>query len=169
VYLAGPIDDVTTAQARGWRASLGAVLNELGYIGFDPAAPWLVQTNQLAVFAAAIDAGNRAVLQDCCAVIANLAGPGRGLGTIREIEFARSLLLPVMAILPDGLAPTVALHDLVVAKIAGDPSEQMEFWADHARIRAIVERFVAGVEANLAIQEGDSEELPRQGTPAQGI
>lgn len=84
VYLAGPQDDVSQDQARGWREELAAGA-PTGVSFFSPAHAYLAVNR--ASFPA-VDAMNRQAIQMSHAVIANLSGPGMGFGTIREIEFA---------------------------------------------------------------------------------
>lgn len=164
VYLAGPIDDISTDQARSWRASLAAVLNSLGHVAFDPSAPWLIGRDQLADGAAAIDLGNRQVIRRSAAVIANLAGPGRGWGTIREIEFARSLGIPVLAIVPDDLPTTVALHDLEVLPVETDSD-----WVSQLNLVAELDEFMVSVVTQLEGVIDRDEGLPSQSASAEGV
>lgn len=84
IYLAGPQDDVTTEQARGWREELAAGA-PTGVAFFSPAHAYM-GVNQASF--PAVDSMNRHAIQASHAVIANLSGPGRGFGTIREIEYA---------------------------------------------------------------------------------
>lgn len=84
VYLAGPQDDVTVETAQGWREQL-ALEAPSGVAFYSPAHAYL-NVNRASF--PAVDFMNRKAIETAHAVIANLSGPGRGFGTIREIEFA---------------------------------------------------------------------------------
>lgn len=84
IYLAGPQDDVTQGEARGWREELAAGAPS-GVAFFSPAHAYL---NVSAASFPPVDWLNRVAIEKSHAVIANLSGPGRAFGTIREIEYA---------------------------------------------------------------------------------
>ena len=121
VYLAGPQDDVSTEEARGWREELMDIAPS-GVAFFSPAHAYGgVNPSSFS----SVDACNRCVIAHSAdAVIANLMGPGRGLGTIREIEFGflsgkvvvvvtddtRSLMLHNVTVVPD---LDTALHQVL--------------------------------------------------------
>jgi nucleoside 2-deoxyribosyltransferase len=86
IYLAGPQDDVSKDQARGWREELAAGA-PTGMAFFSPAHAYL---NVHRESFPPVDWMNRKAISQSHAVIANLGGPGRGFGTIREIEYAVS-------------------------------------------------------------------------------
>ena len=139
LYLAGPIDGIPVGEARGWRAEV-AELNR-GVLFFDPTMAWRgadVYSGGADVYsggahpgpypapdpapwgadvdmARAVDAVNRAAIRHCDGLLVNLSGPGRGFGTAREIEYARSLGKPVSVFV--GGRPLVSLlaHDLMVS------------------------------------------------------
>lgn len=109
LYLAGPIDDIDPADAASWRSSLQPPANVLLYTPLG--AFHHVNPNN----ADAVDRVNRAVISTCDGLLANLAGPGRGFGTIREIEYARGLGKPVAVTAPpEGLA-SLLTYDLIVS------------------------------------------------------
>jgi len=85
IYLAGPIDGINPGDARGWREQVEDQV-PTGVLLFSPAHAYM---NVRPVNAQAIDWINKTVIRQCDGVLANLSGPGRGFGTIREIEFAR--------------------------------------------------------------------------------
>lgn len=89
-YLAGPMDDVTKDQARTWRRKLARAYPAVLF--FDPSRAWL---NATTTTAEGVVYGDRAAIAHSTCVLANLTGPGRGFGTIREIEFARGQGKPV--------------------------------------------------------------------------
>jgi nucleoside 2-deoxyribosyltransferase len=108
IYLAGPIDDISRDQANDWRQNVAEWTVDV--LLFNPVDAWLgagVDT------AERVDRMNRQVIASCDGVLANLSGPGRGFGTIREIEYARSLHIPVAVI---GKLASLCTHDLVVAE-----------------------------------------------------
>lgn len=84
VYLAGPQDDVSKGEARGWREEV-ARQAPAGVAFFSPAHAYM-NVNRASF--PAVDHMNRKAIESAHAMIANLSGLGRGFGTIREIEFA---------------------------------------------------------------------------------
>lgn len=112
IYLSGPIDDLPIEDATGWRLELGRHCPS-GCLFFDPAGAFYgagIGT------AREVDHLNRVALSHCDGVLVNLSGPGRGFGTIREIEFARLHGKPVAV--ATGATPIVSLtaHDLMLAE-----------------------------------------------------
>jgi hypothetical protein len=85
VYLAGPIDGISREDALGWRVKLAETAPSMTLLYNPVTAYHGVNTGT----ARAADTINRMVISRCSAVIADLRGPGRAFGTIREIEFAR--------------------------------------------------------------------------------
>jgi hypothetical protein len=85
VYLAGPIDGIDRKDALGWREKLAEEAPSMVLL-FNPVTAYHGVNAGTAI---AADQVNRMVIARCSAVIANLSGPGRAFGTIREIEFAR--------------------------------------------------------------------------------
>lgn len=85
-YLAGPLDGVSYEEGRDWYD----VIERLAPPG------WVIYRPGHAFASAASDPhsmneANRAVISHTAmVVIANLSGPGRAFGTIREIEFAKA-------------------------------------------------------------------------------
>lgn len=88
VYLAGPIDNVDTALALGWRKSTGEILATCGVTSFNPCAAFFVGKQPPAELIRSI---NRHALFVSHICLVNLTGPTMGFGTLREIEYARSL------------------------------------------------------------------------------
>lgn len=90
VYLAGPIDGIDQDRAQRWRALVADLFPSVLF--FDPSRAW---HNAGPEMAWALDSAHRQMI--CCAdgVLANLRGEGRAIGTIREIEYARSQGRPV--------------------------------------------------------------------------
>ena len=90
VYLAGPVDDISADKSHGWRATVSTAFASHGINTFNPAAAFV--TGSMDQYGkkqiADID---RAAIHNCDVVLANLSGDGRAFGTIREIEYARSL------------------------------------------------------------------------------
>lgn len=106
MYLAGPMDGVPTQEAAGWREALATEFPQVLFF-----MPNCAYRNASKASAGTVDHLNRHVISCCSAVIANLTGPGRGFGTIREIEFARSQTRFVgVACRPDD---DLALHSLM--------------------------------------------------------
>lgn len=113
IYLAGPIDDITINQARTWREEAGLDL-PTGVVLFSPAHAYQGEVSEAT--APKVDYINRVNIAFCDGMIANLSGPGRGFGTVREIEFARSRNKPVVVI--DSIDHIVSMmaHDLHLVK-----------------------------------------------------
>ena len=108
LYLAGPMDDIEKDAARGWREEAADAVG-MGVLLFSPAHAYL---NATKVNASMVDFLNKGMIRYCDGVLANLTGPGRGFGTIREIEFARMNQKPV-AVAGD-LDLHFASHDLLI-------------------------------------------------------
>ena len=121
IYLAGPIDGVSIEDACAWREDL-ARHAPVGVVLFNPATAFH-NVNKQTIQGA--DAVNRMVIQMSSAVVANLSGPGRAFGTMREIEFARGACgkLVVVAVGPEPIEALLA-YDLIQAP---DPLEALEF------------------------------------------
>jgi nucleoside 2-deoxyribosyltransferase len=107
IYLAGPIDGINTQEAQGWRRRVASSA-PTGVLFFDPSRAWWGATPATA---AAVDHGNRIQIMSCDGVLANLSGPGRGFGSVREIEFARLHGKPVAVVSREPLVSLTA-HDL---------------------------------------------------------
>lgn len=117
VYLAGPQDDVSTEQARGWRETLMSNAPS-GVAFFSPAHAY---GNVNPASFPPVDVCNRMVIRHVAdAVIANLNGPGRAFGTIREIEWARAFNKPVVVI---GEVVSLMGHDV---QTVATPAEAMQ-------------------------------------------
>jgi nucleoside 2-deoxyribosyltransferase len=109
VYLAGPIDDITRDEAQGWRKEI----SESAPIGVLFYLPTNAYAGTSSVTAPAVDHMNRVAIAQSDGVLANLSGPGRGFGTIREIEFAKTMNKPVVVVQdPMRRLVSLLLHDL---------------------------------------------------------
>lgn len=115
IYLAGPLDgldyDGTT-----WYDEFDRLCEGTQFVGFMPGKAYKGAVRS----PINMDIANRAIIKEASAVLANLLGPGRALGTIREIEFARNLGKPV--IVAGDLSASLASHDLT---LVGDLEEAM--------------------------------------------
>lgn len=98
IYLAGPLDDVSGETARGWREELAAGA-PASVAFFSPAHAYL---NVGKDSFPPVDWMNRRAIEGSHAMIANLSGPGRGFGTVREIEYAVSKHTMVQVVGPVG-------------------------------------------------------------------
>lgn len=110
IYLAGPIDDVSGEEARGWRQHLADVA-PTGVLFFNPATAW---GNAGPATAQALDYGNVHVLQRCDGLLANLMGPGRGFGTTMETERARIMGKPVAIAQGDFPIVSLCAHNFIL-------------------------------------------------------
>lgn len=86
VYLGGPIDKVDRDTATGWRSEASEILSQLGFMTFDPTAPYARARTKEAM--TSIMAANRAVMSVADAGLFLLNGPA--FGTIREIEYMKN-------------------------------------------------------------------------------
>lgn len=122
IYLAGPIDDVPTEVAQEWREDAKDEA-PTGVTFFSPAHAY---SNATPATALAIDRANRNMIAVSDGLIANLAGLGRGFGSIREIEFARMQQKPV-AVIHSQEDPIVSLlsYDLHLTTNIGDALEML--------------------------------------------
>jgi hypothetical protein len=114
IYLAGPIDDIGQNESRGWRERIAEIL-PTSVVCFSPAHAF-IGTNKENF--RAVDFINRHAIKCCCTgVLANLAGPGQGFGTIREIEFAVMTNTPVAVA---GQIESWMSHDIMVGENLGE-------------------------------------------------
>lgn len=96
VYLAGPIDDVDEDGANHWRRYVSNMLGRHGINTFNPYLAYNVAN--LDTIKRQVSEIDRAAIAQCDMLFANLSGNGRAFGTIREIEYARSLNIPVIVV-----------------------------------------------------------------------
>jgi nucleoside 2-deoxyribosyltransferase len=122
VYLAGPIDDVTDAQARTWREDAATEVST-GLLLFSPFHAFVGTCNPHTIMAA--DAVNRLVIQSCDALIAKLDGPGRAFGTIREIEYAKLHQKHVVCVVGDQPLESLLTYDVCMATTIGEAIEHI--------------------------------------------
>lgn len=78
VYLAGPIDLVDKGTARDWRAQAAKKLQEYGFGVFSPAHAFELAGEVSRDTALAVLQINKAAMEQCGAILANLDGPGYG-------------------------------------------------------------------------------------------
>lgn len=109
IYLAGPIDGISLEDASGWRDQLMADAPS-GVLCFNPVTAWKGVSK---LTAPAMDAGNRLIIRHCSGMVAKLDGPGRGFGTIREIEFASYHNIPVATSNSEGELESLLSYDLL--------------------------------------------------------
>lgn len=121
IYLAGPIDDVTVEQASEWRQSLSADFRSVLFFN-----PHTAYRNATMATAELVQLMNWHAIQHSHGVLANLSGPGRGFGTIREIEYSRLHGKPVAVVSHEDL-PIVSLmsHDLFMHIDVGAAMEDL--------------------------------------------
>lgn len=97
VYLAGPVDDVDAGQAMGWRQQFAQLAPSALCI-----CPPTVFLNARMDTAPGVRLVCHSLIASSSVVVANLLGPGLGLGTAREVEIAvRDVGVPVVAMLPE--------------------------------------------------------------------
>lgn len=111
VYLSGPID---AAPDRGlsWREGVIEKLRVRGFHTYSPAhAFFLSPAGDMMKIAQQVDAINRLAIGLCDVVLAYLPGGYRTVGTPREIEYARTIGKPVVAVI-DPPDQHIALWDV---------------------------------------------------------
>lgn len=109
VYLAGPIDNIDNAIAASWRDYVGKELAAHGVSSFNPCAAFFVGTQPPAELIRSI---NRHALSVSHICLVNLTGPTMGFGTLREIEYARSIGKRVVVAQNCGLEKHLDTYDL---------------------------------------------------------
>ena len=107
LYLASPLDALEE-DGTAWYDVFRRIRPD-DVVGFMPGRAYVGASARTA---SEVDRANRAVIDVSHGIIANLSGPGRALGTIREIEFAKSHGKPVIAV--GDLAASLASYDLIV-------------------------------------------------------
>lgn len=121
VYLAGPVDDISSSEAAAWRTNAKQLLEGLGITAFDPHMAFSCPSR---ITAPSIDYINRQAIMCSDGIIANLAGNGKGFGTIREIEYARSMYKAVIVITGEPIESLCA-HDVIQAKTIPEAIQQL--------------------------------------------
>lgn len=116
IYLAGPVDDISLEDAKGWREELGQQAPS-GVLFYSPVHAYVGTVTKATIQMA--ERINRTFIHACQGMIANMSGPGRGFGTIREIEFARLSGVPVVAIVNEPLDSLLA-YDVYMAMDVDD-------------------------------------------------
>lgn len=128
VYLAGPMDGVSSDDAGEWREKLASEFPDVLFY-----MPNTAYRNANRYNAVVMDGLNRHAINQCTGMIANLLGPGRAFGTIREVEYARlrSKRVVVVAHPKDVGEHTLMTYDLGLELT---PTAAMEnlltYWAD---------------------------------------
>ena len=123
VYLAGPIDGVSPDEALDWREAAASAAPQ-GMVFFSPCSAYLDTAS-----GPAADRANRAIIRECDVLLANLLGGGLKLGTMREIEYARSLGKPVVVI-SEVAGASLAAHDLTVVPTQEQALELLPSYRD---------------------------------------
>lgn len=118
VFLSGPIDDISMDEASRWRDTLARQLDKLNVNVYDPARAFRINTK---LSSEAVIKINKTAIEASDLLIANLSGEGRGFGTIREIEYAKSLNKQVIII---GDIVSLSAYDCI---IVNDMKELLEY------------------------------------------
>ncbi|MBT9131398.1 MAG: hypothetical protein DDT41_01704 [candidate division WS2 bacterium] len=90
IYLAGPIDGVDDDTANSWRINIISLLTKAGYNTFNPVTPYKCGSYDLHYKEQVMEI-DKAAIRACDILIANLNSSGRAFGTVREIEYAKTL------------------------------------------------------------------------------
>ena len=92
VYLAGPIDDIDHNDAKSWRDLMARQLWTKGISCYNPVLAFKLNVERRNDYLSKqVITINKRAIEACDLLVANLSGPGRGFGTIREIEYAKSI------------------------------------------------------------------------------
>lgn len=105
IYLAGPLDGLSI-DGTTWYDEFETLCPD-DVVGFMPGRAFIGAAEN----PSGMDAANRAVIRASHGVLANLSGPGRAFGTIREIEFAKSLGVPVIVV--GDVASSLMAYDVI--------------------------------------------------------
>lgn len=121
VYLGGPIDGVTISDARGWRSIVvESFNNESGVIFYNPLHAFIApKSMQLKSDANKMQEINREAMDYSDLVVINLSGPGRAIGSIRELEYAICRQIPTVVVYDTASLFPYALHDVEVVPDIG--------------------------------------------------
>ena len=129
-YLAGPIRSIGE-DAFTWRMCVGDMLSLYGFASFDPASAFIRPETINRSTCAGVESINRRAIDVSGFIIANLDKDSWNIGTIREIEYARSQNIPVIVVCPEAsaLQGKISAHDLeivptidhAVARVTGEP------------------------------------------------
>lgn len=118
IYLAGPLDGISWEEGRSWYEE-AAALAPSDVVLYCPGHAFMFQ----AADAMRMDMANRAVIAMVAdAVLAKLDGPGKALGTCREIEFAKRLDKPVVAV---GAPDSLLTYDLITVDSLEEGMEEI--------------------------------------------
>lgn len=121
VYLAGPIDELDSKAANGWREVMAANLNRSGISCFNPYGAFQVSPNDPP--SETIIAINKFAIDHSDLLIANLIHAGEEgklpFGTIREIEYAKSKGIRVIVIARLSLNSHLAAYDVEIVETTG--------------------------------------------------
>lgn len=120
VYLAGPLDGLDV-DGTTWYDEFARFCSE-DMVGYMPGRAFI----NAAGYPAGMDKMNRAALLECGWTLANLSGPGRALGTIREIEFASAHNRKVIVV--GDISKSLASHDLMTAESVEDAISQIDYY-----------------------------------------
>ena len=105
MYLAGPLDGLEH-DGTAWYDEFNAIRPD-DVVAFMPGRAYQGASEN----PAATSVANRAMIMASLGVVADLSGPGRALGTIREIELAKGLGKPVLVV--GDLSASLASYDLM--------------------------------------------------------
>lgn len=132
VYLAGPIDDVQADEALGWRQQAAHALNAEGFTCYNPCGAFLCTSPVDS--AGFITLVNETALRAASFVLVYLDGPGKAIGTIREMELAVRLGKPVLVVYQSA-NQHVALHDVTICSSVVDAVSRI-LKARHQAVRS---------------------------------
>lgn len=120
VYCAGPLDDVSYEEGRNWYEEAKRLAPAHATLFFPGHAYSNPQNNPQVM-----DTINRIVIVLSDALLVNLSGPGKALGTCREIEYARHYDKPVVVV-ANNLA-SLLTYDLIIVDNIKDAWENIDY------------------------------------------
>lgn len=122
IYLASPLDGLDY-DGREWYKDAAERMEGLPAVLFCPGNAYMLTDYEQARY---VERYNRAAIEASHVVLANLSGPGRALGTIREIEFAKSRGKFVVVV--GDVGSSLASHDLEVVPSMEEAAHKIQPW-----------------------------------------
>lgn len=120
IYLAGPIDGIPLEDALGWRDEIAELYPTTLFYN-----PVTAYRNASQGTMSGVERFNRVAICLCDGVLANLAGPGMGFGTIREIEYASQNPSANKPVAVAGDIQSMAVADLIVRPTVEEALEEL--------------------------------------------
>ncbi len=117
VYLGGPINGCSDAEAKDWRATMTALLEGVGYVAVDPMRRDYRGLEEVPGVADRIVAGDLADIDSCDVLFFNCPKPS--YGTAMEVFYGRRSGKTVIVLLPDDgkpASPWLLVHSSAIVR-----------------------------------------------------